>query len=182
MIQGKQNGAVLAIGLILLLLMTILGSMSMSRVNISERLAGSEREINSAFQAAESALLEGERWINDLTNATPPATVSSCVAAGLGCQTVIWDADSGDGVRVGNTSWQSINWDAVGRTFAQNKPVTETLQQLSEPPKYVIEYLGPESGAAAAADMYYYRITSRARGTTPASEVILQSVYRRQFP
>ncbi len=172
----KQQGAVLAIGLILLLLMTLLGTMSMSRVSTSERLAGTERDMNNAFQAAEAALLEGERWIESLT-AGIPATVASCEAEA--CKTAVFAGDNGDGVR-GNSSWQDLNWEAIGRTLAVENEDAE-LQQIIEQPKYVIEYIGAVAAAAGGEDFQYYRITSRAKGTTAASEIILQSVFRRTF-
>ncbi len=175
----NEQGAVLAVGLILLLLMSLLGSITISRVNTSERLAGSERDANSAFQAAESALLEGERWINDLKLVTPPPTVDEC--AGEACQTAIWRGDGVDLVRDGKR-WSRIDWESIGRTMAHNDS-NVAMAEIVEQPRYVIEYIGPQSAATQGApDMHYYRITTRARGTTANSEVILQSIYRREFP
>jgi len=173
---SRQQGAVLAIGLILLLLMTLLGTMSMSRVNTSERLAGTERDMNNAFQAAEAALLEGERWIDALLDGMPES-VESCEAAA--CNTAVFAGDTGNGIR-GTSSWQDLNWDALGRTLATSNEEAE-FEQIIEQPKYVIEYIGAVAAAAGGEDFQYYRITSRAKGTTAASEIILQSVYRRTF-
>lgn len=174
--NSKQQGAVLAIGLILLLLMTLLGTMSLSRVSTSERLAGNERDMNNAFQAAEAALLEGERWIDALT-AGAPATVETCDQDT--CSTAVFDVANDNGIR-GDSSWQDLNWDTIGRTLAGENTDAE-LEQIIEQPKYVIEYIGAVAAAASGDDFLYYRITSRAKGTTAASEVILQSVYRRTF-
>jgi len=177
--QNFQKGAVLAVGLILLLLMSLLGSITISRVNTSERLAGSERDANSAFQAAESALLEGERWINDLVMVTPPETVDEC--AGEDCQSAIWRGDGVDLVRNGQP-WSRIDWETVGRTMAHSDS-NVAMTEIAEQPRYVIEYIGPQAAATPGSpDMHYYRITTRARGTTANSEVILQSIYRREFP
>lgn len=176
--HSKQQGAVLAIGLILLLLMTLLGTMSMSRVSTSERLAGTERDMNSAFQAAEAALLEGERWIDSLSTGVP-ATVETCDPGSCDLDLAVFAGDTGNGIR-GTSSWQNLNWDTVGRTLAVNN-VDAELEQIIEQPKYVIEYIGAVAAAAGGEDFLYYRITSRAKGTTAASEIILQSVYRRTF-
>jgi type IV pilus assembly protein PilX len=55
-----QEGAVLVVGLIILVLMTLLGVQAM-RGNVSqERMAFNMRERNVAFQAAEAALRVGE--------------------------------------------------------------------------------------------------------------------------
>ncbi len=56
-----QSGAVLVIGLILLVVLTLLGVQGM-RTNVAqERMAFNMRERNLAFQAAEAALRAGER-------------------------------------------------------------------------------------------------------------------------
>lgn len=56
----RQSGAVLVIGLIILVVLTMLGVQGM-RTNVAqERMAGNMRERNLAFQAAESALRSGE--------------------------------------------------------------------------------------------------------------------------
>lgn len=56
----SQRGAVLVIGLIILVVLTLLGVQSM-RTNVAqERMASNMRERNVAFQAAESALRVGE--------------------------------------------------------------------------------------------------------------------------
>jgi len=56
----RQSGAVLVIGLIILVVLTLLGVQGM-RTNVAqERMAGNMRERNLAFQAAEAALRRGE--------------------------------------------------------------------------------------------------------------------------
>lgn len=68
----RQSGAVLVIGLIILVVLTLLGVQGM-RTNVAqERMAGNMRERNLAFQAAEAALRTGE--------AQNPAGVSNFLA------------------------------------------------------------------------------------------------------
>jgi type IV pilus assembly protein PilX len=56
-----QQGAVLIVGLIILVVLTLLGVQAM-RTNVAqERMAGNMRERNVAFQAAEAVLRVGER-------------------------------------------------------------------------------------------------------------------------
>ena len=56
----RQQGAVLVVGLIILVVLTLLGVQAM-RSNVSqERMASNMRERNVAFQAAEAALRVGE--------------------------------------------------------------------------------------------------------------------------
>ena len=56
----KEKGAVLIIGLIFLLLMSIVGLTSLQRVTIQERVTGNSMDNQRAFQAAEIALANAE--------------------------------------------------------------------------------------------------------------------------
>ncbi|AQZ34850.1 pilus assembly protein PilX [Pseudomonas sp. LPH1] len=56
----RQQGAVLIVALIMLLLLTIIGLSSMRGTSLQENMAGNMRDINLALQAAEAALRQGE--------------------------------------------------------------------------------------------------------------------------
>jgi type IV pilus assembly protein PilX len=58
--RRRQDGAVLVVGLIILVILTLLGVQAMRSNVLQERMAGNMRERNLAFQAAESALRLGE--------------------------------------------------------------------------------------------------------------------------
>jgi type IV pilus assembly protein PilX len=58
--RRRQGGAVLVVGLIILVILTLLGVQAMRSNVLQERMAGNMRERNLAFQAAESALRLGE--------------------------------------------------------------------------------------------------------------------------
>jgi len=60
---SKQEGAVLLVALIMLLLLTILGAAAMRDTNLEERMAGNMRDHALAFQAAEAALRFAEQEI-----------------------------------------------------------------------------------------------------------------------
>ncbi len=177
---NKQKGAVLAVGLILLLVLSLIGVTNMSKVNTSEHLAGNERDANLAFQAAEAALLEGERTISDLTGTAPTPQVcenGDCNCTDGSCTTTIWDGENA-------VVWDDIDWDNQSRTISDdnisgNDYGTTTL---ASSPRYVIEFVGLANFSLTnPIPLHYYRITSRAQGSTPESEVILQSVFRRAF-
>ena len=65
--RGRQEGAVLVFGLILLLVLTLLGVSTMNGSIFDEKMAGNAINGNYAFQASESALREGELWLRDST-------------------------------------------------------------------------------------------------------------------
>lgn len=65
----KQNGAVLALGLIILVLLTMIGMTSMRSMVDQQRMAGNIRDSEVALQAAEAGLRGGESDIlNYVTN------------------------------------------------------------------------------------------------------------------
>ncbi|MFV3306618.1 PilX N-terminal domain-containing pilus assembly protein [Pseudomonas sp. NY15181] len=55
-----QQGAVLVVALIMLLLLTIIGISSMRSTTLQERMAGNLRDESHALQAAEAAIRQGE--------------------------------------------------------------------------------------------------------------------------
>lgn len=65
--RNAQRGAVLIVGLIMLLLITMIGVTAMQVTTQQERMAGNLRDRNIAFQAAEMALRAGERDADNQT-------------------------------------------------------------------------------------------------------------------
>jgi len=59
----KQQGAVLIVALIMLLLLTIIGLSSMRGTSLQESMAGNMRDANLALQASEAALRKGEETV-----------------------------------------------------------------------------------------------------------------------
>lgn len=62
-IARKQQGAVLIVALIMLLLLTIIGLSSMRGTSLQESMAGNMRDANLALQASEAALRKGEETV-----------------------------------------------------------------------------------------------------------------------
>lgn len=108
--QNHQSGAVLIVGLMILLLTTMVAISSMQNSNLQEKMASNSQEANRAFQAAESAsdsqlnniMGEGFNWIltaavnqylSDGTN-WPTTTVSLSdddISTGLQLRTISED-------------------------------------------------------------------------------------------
>jgi len=74
-----QRGISLLVVLVLLLIMTLLGLAILRGTMLEERMAGNMFERSLAFQAAESALREGEL----VASAAPVAPSAGCNAAGV---------------------------------------------------------------------------------------------------
>ena len=66
--RAKNTGVVLFICLVMLLLLTLLGVSSVQTTSLEQIMARNAVDANIAFQAAESALREGEDFVENLTN------------------------------------------------------------------------------------------------------------------
>lgn len=171
---ARQRGAVLIIGLVMLLLLTIIGLASIRGSGLQEQMAGNIRDKNVAFQAAEASLRAGEEIINGVS---PPSFTGSVVG-------YYPDLNKPSAMRPRPVAWTGANWDAWSVQLA-----TSTLSQVYEQPRYAMERLtvpaaSTNQGAcvdfeckAKVPDPIYYRITSRGKGGTLDAEVILQSTF-----
>lgn len=168
----KQRGAVLVVSLIILLLMTLIGTTGMQATSLEEKMAGNMRDRNLAFQAAESALKAGEVYLG--TTAALPAfdcTNGLYPAHGTGCTTANVTSTTAPMPPV----WENINWST------QSVLYTGVLADLNTNPRYIIEDMGvgcasPTSPCPAADVRNNYRVTARATGGTADSVVIVQSL------
>ncbi len=164
---GHQSGAVLAISLIILLLLTIIGITAAQLTGLEEKMAGNLRDKNLAFQAAETALRAGEQ----LTATLPQCPISTAIQGfypneGPHTPSPVID----DGV---NNVWSdpTKSFGYTGDSLVNiNSPdsVTTVL-----PPRYIIQCITSTTGATNS----LYRITARGTGGTTDAVVILQSVY-----
>ncbi len=57
--RQRQKGAVLVVSLMILLVLTLIGVTAMTTSTLEERMAGNLKDVNLAFQAAESTLRDG---------------------------------------------------------------------------------------------------------------------------
>lgn len=170
-----EQGAILVVTLIMLVLLTIIGVTSMRSTVFEERMAGNLRDQQSAFQAAEAALRHAEELVsNPFSNFTPQPSIPRPA----GGEMALWN---------NALTWCLTTAEAgcAGRTIIANEmPTTSAIQAMvSESPRFVVEIAGTLEGVPNAVDeeittVNVFRITARARGTTPESMVILQSVFR----
>lgn len=163
-IRRFQRGTTLIVSLIMLLLLTIIGTSAIRSTLMDERMAGNTRDQQIAFQAAEAALRDAESYLTDLLqNAVIPAFNNS--TPGL--------------ITTQTNPGRSSTWDAFA--WANNSRVySNTLGGVTVQPRYVIERLTtPKIGVVVGQidEVVTYRIT--ARGTGPAGSVAyVQTVYK----
>lgn len=172
----KQRGAVLVVALIFLVVMTMLILASIRGTVMQERMASNLYDRSLAFQAAEAALREGERYVLE----SPPKPTSGCTAGTCS------KPESGD-VPV----WQDDDiWEDAHSTADGHGHVIQ-IGDLPVPPTFLVELLAddmpevntcastaidPDAPCFAGPEGLRYRITARS-GEEGRAVVLLQSVY-----
>ena len=166
--RHTQQGVVLAIALIMLVLITLLAVSAMRTTIMEERMASNSRNDNIAFQLAETTLRQAEE---NLKNAPKVLSIfdatSTPPAVGLGtCEIVLNSEDFTDQNR-----WDAIACDYVG---SADEGVTRTAH-------YFVEFVRAEIPVVPGTTPLrncYYRVTARGYGPDANSAVTLQSTYK----
>jgi type IV pilus assembly protein PilX len=165
-----QNGSALIIGLIFLVMLTVIGITSMQSTTLEEKMAGNQRDRSVAFQAAETALRDGEAY---LLATTSPAFVTACTG-GL--------CSVGNTPNVTTYTWSDGNYIAYGVSPSPAASITPLPQipNVSQQPRYFIVDLGantvPLSGCSGGS-AHGYRIIARGWGQNINTQVTLDTVY-----
>ena len=164
--QSKQQGVILIISLVMLLLLTLIAMSGMQTTTLEEKIAGNKRNRNLAFQAAESALREAEQWIQGSNTAFNPLKLSNGPFQGADCSNGLCPTTS-------PAIWAvaDFNWSVKGRSY------TGVLQTISQQPRYVIELLEQKVNVDSNKMSALFRITVMAWGSDPNVVVQLQSLY-----
>lgn len=169
----RQRGAVLVVSLIILVVITVIAAGSMRGTILEEKMAGNSRDRNLAFQAAESAVREGEMFIESV--------------ASLG-------GFKGTGGLYGRTD-PAPDYKAVATWTAPNRHIDAGQNYGAyEAPQYFIKEYTTVSGTEGAlnlsgygdnkgtGDVTVFTITGRGTGgSADSAEVILRSYYGRIF-
>jgi len=167
----KQKGAILVSGLIFLLVLTLIGISGMQSVTLSEKMTANMRDSQIAFQAAESALADGEQWL--LSQTQQPTGVAGCDSPP--CQ--LWDNSTLGNISAMSQSW----WQTQANTYSSS------LYGLNNQPQYVLEEytfvpyeLSPEARAKGQG-YHYYKVTAKGSGKQTNSNIFLESIFATQY-
>ena len=174
--RQKQQGAVLIISMIILLLLTILGVTSMRNTSLEERMAGNARDRHIAFEAAEAALIDAEEFLG---------TVATTGA---------FDTNGSDGLYSDDSAYANIetyvDWEGTDptRSFISATNLG-TGEGVATAPKYVIQFVSSFGTDVDRTNLDNYgqgtgggktglfRVTARGTGSSDNSVVILQTVF-----
>lgn len=170
----RQQGVVLIVSLVLLLVLTVLGIAAIQSTSLEERMAGNQRAHQLAFEAAEAALRQGEQALNGLAS-LPPFDGSV-----LGYYPNSTDA-SGNPLTAG-ADWQNWNWTksiAYTGALGIGGNTGATASYYIEVYKYAPGAGQSLDASAPVAGQQLYAITARGVSPDGKSVVILQSTYKR---
>lgn len=189
-----QQGAILIVCMVMLLLVTLIGVGTMDLTTREVKMTVAMQDGDRAFEAAEAALSEAECWIESglapydsscgpNSGATNTTTVSSSPLSNAGIGGV-WEKNAAIGAK---TSWwlekNAKWWEENGTPVAGYKH--DGIDQLKSPSRYVIELISTQSedgslvkkANANNSGQLFYRITARGVGVKESTVVLLQTTY-----
>ena len=187
--RNRQQGAALIIALLMLIVLLMLGIGAMRISLQSEKMSRNQRDRQIAWQAAEAALLDAEYDIGN------PASSRYLLFANpqLDAMAICSRSGAAPGICRPAANAQQAVWRSMGR--ADNAPdiiygrysghIMQTgIGSLpAYPPHYLIELLPPDAGKPNASKpdkSRRYRISALGFGPDQETQVMLQSIYRRQ--
>ena len=180
---NQQKGAVLAVSLIILLIMTIIGLQGMSSTTLEERMSRNYRDSQLSFQAAEAALRDAENTIQttalNLANYDASCTNGLCFNGASGACPVVNPATD---------FWKDFS--NVWNSSANHKVYSGTITGVFSEPKYIVEFQCyvqtnpnlPEPTTTPGTNDEWsemYRITALGFGASDTSRTMLQSTYKK---
>ncbi len=174
-IHKKQRGAILITALVFMLVLTFVAAAGIKRSVLEERMAGNDWELNRAFQAAETGLVDGAQWLNgepDIVEADGTGSAGVWESGSIGSDVV---ADSFD-------------WATKGILYGSaTADAPDIFSGHYSAPRYVIEEtafvpdgLDPDAQAKGEG-RFFYTVTSIGYGGTEPTRVRVQGVRVKRY-
>lgn len=181
--RQSQNGAILVISLIFLLIVTLLGISVMNVSTVEEKLAAGTRDKDMAFQAAEMALrraeIDIEANIVGTENFTADCTSGLCSALTASVNKTRWSDP--DICGTGKDIWQCTKSKEVSISSLAGDNVSKNPRYFIEAVRHISEdeelMLGNIGDGTVYDSIMVYRITAIGYGGSTDSKVVLQSTY-----
>ena len=189
----RQRGVTLLIGLVLLLMLTVIGTIGFRNTTLTERMTGNTVDRSVSFQSAESAGREAITAIEAGTVSTIGVGYyafdagTNAPALVRGGTTNFWN--QGEGTVVSSpseiscktaanlSSTAQFSWKSCAKAVGTKYTVTNgnASVPISDFAQYVVEDIGTIVNGSASTTTY--RVTSRSTGGSGVAEVVLQTVY-----
>jgi type IV pilus assembly protein PilX len=166
----RQNGVVLVISLLMLLVLTLIGLAATRSTALEERMTANQNDTEVAFQAAEAALRDGE---GQLSSAALPNFAANA-AGGYTHDTMV--SPQGD--------WRQTDWSDTTQIKKYAGGIIPIPITGKEPSYFIVLTSDPgsttrptlEVDTALQTKLIYY-IYAHGWGITGNTEVVLQSAY-----
>lgn len=180
-LPSRQKGAVLLVGLVLLVTLTLLGVTYAQSAIMQEKLAGNFKDFSLAFQSAEAGTRWPSAWLQSLNGNTlvrPFPCIAECSSS---------DQVLGAAKLPARPSPEDAFWDtawAFGDDPGTENSYGSTVPVVATQPKFVIEEQffrrddlagDPQKGVA------FYRATSLGTGLRKNSDAVVRSVLAKRF-
>ncbi|WP_179957737.1 pilus assembly PilX family protein [Exilibacterium tricleocarpae] len=146
-VPHRQQGAVLVVSLVILLVMSVVGVSSMVSTTLQERMAGNARQKTLANSAAETALRNAEAYLVTQITSTPRLARfdgTNGLYADYQFIPEIINRTPATGSFKDNDFNNSENWTNANSVAVADLSAGVTAQN----PRYFIEYMGRDKGTA----------------------------------
>ncbi len=169
-LPSTQRGSVLLLSLVFIIILTALSFSGINLAMVEEKITVNARDANLAFEAAESALNDGELTLQRLTLRPNP-----------GCGTPPCALNTLNTLSNGRFDNLANNW-WIANGFTLTNPLTGVAQQ----PAYVVEELAfirdsLKQGTGYESGVYFYRLSAAGIGSSARSQAVVQSTYSRRY-
>ncbi|MES1999424.1 MAG: PilX N-terminal domain-containing pilus assembly protein [Pseudomonadota bacterium] len=173
----RQSGIALITGLIFLVVLTLLGVTAMRATSLEERMAGNMRDRNLAMESASACLRDAEADIKnsgriDGLTATGVIGVSGPNSSAACKNGFCYNGTAGFASPV----WQTFSLTASPSVEYGTYTAAGDIGGVDADPRYLIEPFKKFLPGGNLA--YFYRVTCRAVGANPSTQVTLQEIFR----
>lgn len=148
-IKRRPRGAVLAVGLMLLLVVSMTAVIAMSGAVLQEKMVGAVRNESIADNGVESALRDAERWIWDymVSNASPPLAGDASFVTNA---EPLYGTSATTYTFRNNAGWQNVGVPYRNNGAVSSNPISNNpYQPMAQVPRFMIEFLGDGGDAMA---------------------------------
>jgi len=181
MAGSNQRGAVLLIGLLLLLVLIMLGLAASQSSIIQVKLSGNFRDLNRAFEAAEAGNRWPSAWLLSLGKTAvsrPFPCIDQCDASSR-----VWQ----QGMYPSSPSPKDAIWEsarAFGIDPTDDSDVNARVPEVHSQPKFIIEqqqFLRDDLAGNPHKGVAFYRITTASEGSRADSSAVVRAVVAKRF-
>lgn len=171
---ARQQGVVIVIALIALLLLSLIGTTAMRSSTMQEKISGNMRDQDLAFQAAEAALYEAETFIESLTTLALFNNSGGLYAKG--------DApDVYAGWPAGARAYTGGGFGAISEVRSAPQYIIEIRGKVEESVNTSLNLGGGYGVSSGTGDIFVFKVHARGTGSTDSSQVILRTNYAKRF-